>query len=607
MKKTLALLLALVMAVGLTALPASAQGDDGFVFVDYDMEWTGVPPERLALYGVEDDGEGIRSEMWHRDDREVILLKKGGDSIPAGDVSKLGYSGSEGDIRVQFLVPGDTEFADTFNGDMMTPVFFSGEDIDGVVAVVDFHDWESHGCITYAGQNLVELDRHPYEFDFYEGIDDPAYENPIIRWRVRDPVTLSHIFLISNEGKTFIKNRVHFWADGIDTRSLDYRFGEDQNGREYIELWFNGSINGDGFFWAGFTARDDQGGEFDETVRIRVKNKQMGLRWAEGDWDQQGDPVFSEDFQSSLYWPVPQEYLGERARFIGIRAHDGMDYSDWLDPGQLMVNLDPTMVSDPANLELSYAAGLTALIPHGYGDFTIDYVDNTGRSFSMPVSIVPASWLSIQSVHGHAGSELTVPIRVGSEDLVCNSLSVEVNFDRFADVLTCTGVTMGIDEATGEAYDGQLAFYVDESGRVVVAWGNDSDVCFQGGSTFAELTFAVDANCPEGSYWLELRENHRNDGPFCGDQFENEVSLALDGSDIRIYTGTAGDLDGNGAVDDKDAMALLKWIAGYPDEETGIKAEMMGHRDITNDGTINLFDVTRLLQYIANWAVEIYY
>ena len=62
---------------------------------------------------------------------------------------------------------------------------------------------------------------------------------------------------------------------------------------------------------------------------------------------------------------------------------------------------------------------------------------------------------------------------------------------------------------------------------------------------------------------------------------------------------TAGDINGDGTVNNKDLTRLLKHIAG---EDVDVVAQTL---DANGDGTVNNKDLTRLLKFIAGENVEL--
>ena len=67
--------------------------------------------------------------------------------------------------------------------------------------------------------------------------------------------------------------------------------------------------------------------------------------------------------------------------------------------------------------------------------------------------------------------------------------------------------------------------------------------------------------------------------------------VKYDGDDFRI-----GDVNGDGEVDISDAVALLRYLAGYVDEDT-----ISANGDFDGDGEVDISDVVSLLRYLAGY------
>ena len=61
-----------------------------------------------------------------------------------------------------------------------------------------------------------------------------------------------------------------------------------------------------------------------------------------------------------------------------------------------------------------------------------------------------------------------------------------------------------------------------------------------------------------------------------------------------------GDINGDGAVNNKDATRLFQYMTGW---RVGVAEAAL---DVNGDGKVNNKDATRLFQYLSGWPVEIY-
>ena len=76
-----------------------------------------------------------------------------------------------------------------------------------------------------------------------------------------------------------------------------------------------------------------------------------------------------------------------------------------------------------------------------------------------------------------------------------------------------------------------------------------------------------------------------------------EARLANMDSRFNLQSTVAGDVDGDGEVDISDAVALLRYLAGYVDEGT-----ISANGDFDGDGEVDISDVVALLRYLAGYT-----
>ena len=67
-----------------------------------------------------------------------------------------------------------------------------------------------------------------------------------------------------------------------------------------------------------------------------------------------------------------------------------------------------------------------------------------------------------------------------------------------------------------------------------------------------------------------------------------------------------GDVDGNGDVDGRDVIRLMKWLAKEIDPETmEIVTIFEDNADVDGSGEVNEKDLLRLVQYLAGMDVTL--
>ena len=79
----------------------------------------------------------------------------------------------------------------------------------------------------------------------------------------------------------------------------------------------------------------------------------------------------------------------------------------------------------------------------------------------------------------------------------------------------------------------------------------------------------------------------------CGDSYKDNYT-----EPVPVHL--AGDINGDGKVNMKDATRLHQYINGW---KVTVVEEAI---DVNGDGKVNMKDVTRLHQYINGWDVKIY-
>ena len=85
-----------------------------------------------------------------------------------------------------------------------------------------------------------------------------------------------------------------------------------------------------------------------------------------------------------------------------------------------------------------------------------------------------------------------------------------------------------------------------------------------------------------------------------GDEYSYTESSLMDGGDLKTFTlyavwredSVIGDITGDGTVDVRDLIRLLKYVNGEA-------VTLRGSGDVTGDGAIDLADVLRLMKYLV--------
>ena len=186
-----------------------------------------------------------------------------------------------------------------------------------------------------------------------------------------------------------------------------------------------------------------------------------------------------------------------------------------------------------------------------------------------------------------AGGTIKVTVSIKENPGVA-SLILKVAYDN--SLLTLTNVEYN------SAIGGQTVNPSDLNSPVTLYWinafGNMSDDV-----VFATLTFKVNENAMAGAS-SNIVVSYNSDDIYN----INEVNIPLDiqNGTVTIIDYVPGDINGDGILNNKDVTRLMQYCANW-DVEVNEAA-----LDVNNDGALNNKDVSRLMQYLAGWNVEIY-
>ncbi len=213
-------------------------------------------------------------------------------------------------------------------------------------------------------------------------------------------------------------------------------------------------------------------------------------------------------------------------------------------------------------------------------------------AFSILLSLVPITSfaeeiqpmsLTVVSESAATGSEVSVEIKLennpGISSLVFDvgfdeNLSlkaVELNSDLFGDYVT-----------TPEPYSNPQTVSLISPFKEVRENG-----------TVATMTFSVSENA-EDNYEAPITLNYDRENVFDGDT--NNVNLVINNGNIKIFHGVPGDINKDKAVNNKDAILLFRYVAGWKNLDVDY-----GALDVNGDGSVNNKDAITLFRYVAKW------
>lgn len=167
-------------------------------------------------------------------------------------------------------------------------------------------------------------------------------------------------------------------------------------------------------------------------------------------------------------------------------------------------------------------------------------------------------------------------------------MAFDVFYDK--DKLTLTGVTsdVGFVYTKVEKCDGKCNFQYAGTENL-----NDLD-------NFLTMTFSVAEGVEDGD--IEISVDMIGGSQFYYDEDDNEIDFTVEtvSGNVTIYSYIPGDATGDEIVNNRDAARILQYLANW-DVEIVLEA-----CDTTGDGIVNNRDAARILQYLAGWDVEIH-
>ena len=180
------------------------------------------------------------------------------------------------------------------------------------------------------------------------------------------------------------------------------------------------------------------------------------------------------------------------------------------------------------------------------------------------------------------------------------ALGIEVAYDD--DYITLTNVTPtdieGVTFTGPEPVEGSTASYNPHLFTWYTTAGGD--VVYNG--TLATLTFTVDGDAPaDAVYAITVTYYKGLDGNAAEGEYNYAVAgdIAMDYSNGSITISKAynytGDIDANGAINDADAILLMKYLAKW---NVTVDEDAL---DTNGDARVNAKDVTHLLRYLNKW------
>jgi len=184
----------------------------------------------------------------------------------------------------------------------------------------------------------------------------------------------------------------------------------------------------------------------------------------------------------------------------------------------------------------------------------------------------------------------TVNVRISLENNPgIASIRVQVSYDDF---LTLENVEFNA-ALGGQA---QTSDYLNNASPITLIWVNAFSNFTEDG-LFATLCFRINDNAVEETF-SEISVTYNVSDIYNAD--EQDVYLNVINGSVYVQSCVAGDINGDGNVNNKDVTRLFQYLADW---DVDIEEAAL---DVNGDGVVNNKDITRLFQYLADWDVKIY-
>ena len=168
------------------------------------------------------------------------------------------------------------------------------------------------------------------------------------------------------------------------------------------------------------------------------------------------------------------------------------------------------------------------------------------------------------------------------------SIGLNVGYD--SDVLTVEKITFN-SAMGGTTQTSQLT-----KNPVKLIWISSTSN-FNGDAAVATITFRVNANITDSiATNVELTYDPDDIYNIAEDPIDCEVINGV----VNVVAVVPGDINGDTKVNNKDVTRLLQYLAQW---DVFVNAPAL---DTNGDSKVNNKDVTRLMQYLAHWEVELY-
>lgn len=214
-----------------------------------------------------------------------------------------------------------------------------------------------------------------------------------------------------------------------------------------------------------------------------------------------------------------------------------------------------------------------------------DYVELVGK----PVTEEVPSVIEVSEAIGRAGETVTVTVDMKNNPGF-GGMAYDVEYDN--NVLELVSYDLGLGSTI--CTDSGIGRYEN---KVNFQYGGISNV--NGDGTLVTLNFKIKDDAAEGKTEIKVIPE---DGTFFKYDGRTEVDIDVScvNGGVEIVNYIKGDINGDGKVNNRDAVRLMQYLAGW-EVECVVPA-----LDANGDGRVNNRDAVRIMQYLAGWEVELY-
>jgi len=197
--------------------------------------------------------------------------------------------------------------------------------------------------------------------------------------------------------------------------------------------------------------------------------------------------------------------------------------------------------------------------------------------------MAPAPTIEVGTVKALAGNTVSVPLNIKNNPGI---VSMELSIEYDADMLIWTGFEPG---EFGGKIDGEV-------GKTLTWFGEDPKTDVTVDALIMVLNFAVKDDAEHGDAVVTV--SYRDHDIFNAD--ERNLAFEVVPGKVAVSAYTPGDINGDGMVDNKDVIRLMRHLK-YNDVEYVVDA-----LDVNGDGEVGNKDVTRLMRYLKYNDVPIF-